>query len=101
MATKNRLVNEMLDDIYPSVDVAGFTMDVSDILFHMDPVAYDSIVYEFIDDQVSLFCDDNNLKWDQVVQLYNGRSTTVSDYVEACIMDDSYPCIDDIKTEDE
>lgn len=38
--TNEDLFNEWLDEIYPTVDVAGITFYPSDILKECDPIAY-------------------------------------------------------------
>lgn len=51
--------DDFLDDIYPAVDVAGITFNVSRILYKMDICAYDCGKHDYFDMLVSDFFDDN------------------------------------------
>lgn len=37
---RNEMFDEVLDECYPSVKIAGITFFPSDILFECDPIAY-------------------------------------------------------------
>lgn len=45
-------VDDMLNEVYPEVVIGGITFSPADILAELDPVAYNCMASEYIDDNV-------------------------------------------------